>query len=153
MAESHFVSAMKQRRADYLGDLQRLQVEMATLEGRETDLISLLGSVDALLPVEAPEFDLDDVRPRKRRDPHPRAQAGSPDGEKRLPVTKAILRVLRTEKVPMTVEDVVDRLRTDYADIGERKLAQNIRTFLSSKKAAGILASNDERPLRYTVAA
>ena len=154
MAETHFLGALKQRRADYLGDLQAIWAEIAALEVREDEAVSLLGHVDALLRVEAPDLDLEGVRPRKRRGPHPRAQVGTSDGERRVPVTKAVLRLLRTERVGMTVGEVVDRLRaSDYPDMDDGKLTRNVRLFLSAKKSAGVLTSNDERPLRYAVAA
>ena len=154
MADTHLLSALKQRRADCLGDIRSVQADMAALEAREAALMSFLGHVDALLRAEAPDLDLETIRPRKRRDPHRRAQVGTPDGEKRLPVTKAVLRLLRTEPVPMTVDEVVKKLRsTDYAEMDDQKLTQNVRMFLSAKKSAGVLVATGERPLRYAIAA
>ena len=153
MADTHLLSALKQRRADCLGDIRSVQAAMAALEAREAALMSFLGHVDALLRAEAPDLDLETIRPRKRRDPHRRAQVGTPD-EKRPPVTKAILRLLREERAPMTVEEVVTKLRSsDYAEMDDHKLTQNVRMFLSAKKSAGVLVAMGERPLRYAIAA
>ena len=151
MAESHFVSALKQRRAEHLGQLEAVRVDIARLEALETETISLLGHVDALLRVEAPDFRIETVRPRKPRAP----QSHKRDDGKRLPVTQAVLRLLRTEGVPLTVDEVVGHLRSDYADIGEKKLLQNVRMFMSSKKTAGVLHANENegRPLRYGISA
>ena len=149
MAEAHFVSGLKQRRAEYLGNLQQLQDEIAKLEAKEREVLDLLGHLDALLKFEAPEVRLDQIKPRKPRDS---SRATTDKGRQGIPLTKAVLRVLRTEDSAMSVDEVVDRLSPDYPDIERQKLVRNVRLFLSARKKSGALVGNGSRPLRYSIA-
>lgn len=156
MAESHFLSGLKQRRAERLGGLETIRAEIAALEAREVETVEQLSHLDALLKSEDPSIKLDAIRPRKARGSSPRFGAVRPgDDAKRLPVTKAVLRLLRTEGIAMTVDQVVARLEPDYADLERKKLVQNVRMFMSAKKSAGVLHANEDegRPLRYGIAA
>lgn len=149
MAEGHFVNGLKHRRAEYLGRLQQLQEEIAALEAKEREMLDLLGHVDALLKFEAPEVRLDQIKPRKPRDP---SRALTHKGREGIPLTKAVLRVLRTEGLAMSVDEVADRLSPDYPDIERQKLVRNVRLFLSARKKSGTLVANGGRPLRYSIA-
>ena len=80
MAESHFISALKQRRGDYLGELQAVQASMSELEAKEAEMVGMLEHVDALLRKEAPDLELETIRPRKR---------GSLTHAAAVPVTRA----------------------------------------------------------------
>ncbi len=154
MAESHFLSALKQRRADYLGELQAIQASMAELEAKEAETIDILTCVDALLRKEAPDLALDSIRPRKRREPHPRSGSAD-DTDGRVPLTKAILKMLRTRRVPMSAREVFEAVQSEYADGNDAKLLRGISTFLSMKKKAGLLRAvqNSGEGVRYAVAA
>jgi hypothetical protein len=153
MAESHFLSALKRRRAECLGHILRIREQIAALELEETALCRRLENVDALLRDEEPGISLESIKPRG---PHPRSgSSGRDPKDKRLPVTQAVLRVLRTGGVPMTADEVMMQLSRDYAYLGEKKLMQNVRIFLSSKKKDGLLkaAANEDGILRYGIAA
>ena len=156
MAETHLVSGLKQRRAERLGELEDIRARLAELEGKEQELLAMLAHVDALLTVEAPDLELARIRPRKPR--AARASSGGGHGvgnSKRIPITQAVLRVMRTEQVPMSVDEVVVCLRRDYSDVEERKLIQNVRAFLSTRKASGVLTASEDGIglLRYAIAA
>ncbi len=156
MAETHLVSGLKQRRAERLGELEDVRTKLAELETEEREILAMLAHVDALLAVEAPGLELARIRPRKPRGPLPGKGGGRGAGNsKRIPVTQAVLRVMRTEQVPMSVDEVVVCLRREYGDVEERKLLQSVRGFLSTKKASGILTASEDGigPLRYAIAA
>jgi hypothetical protein len=89
MAESHSASTLKQRRGECLGRLQSIRTKMTQLEASEAETMDLLGHVDALLRKEAPDLALGSIRPRKRREPHPRSGI-SAEKDGRTPVTQAI---------------------------------------------------------------
>lgn len=148
MAESHFVSGLKQRRAEHLGHLQQLREEIAHIEAKERELLDTLGHVDALLRTEAPDLRLEQIKPRGSS-----GEVGHAGGTKELPVTKAVLRLLRTEGMAMTVDEVVERLAPDYPNIERKKLIQNVRMFMSSRKNAGVLTADGSKPLRYAIPA
>lgn len=137
--------------AEHLGHLQQLREEIAHLEAKERELLDTLGHVDALLRIEAPELRLEQIKPRKPRDAS--RGTGRAGGTKGIPVTKAVLRLLRTEVTAMTVDEVVERLAPDYPDIECKKLMQNVRMVMSSRKNAGVLVADEGRPLRYAIAA
>ena len=151
MAESHFVSALRQRRADCLGELNEVRKTLAELEAREAALFEKMGHVDALIRDEAPELLLEIIKPRKPRGPHPRSGGGG-----RTPLSQAVLRTLRTRKTPMSAREVKDELQAAFPDQDEPKLLRNVSTFLSIKKKAGLLeaaATDDGGPVRYRIAA
>ena len=128
MAESHFLSALKQRRGECLGELAKIRSAISDLEESEGRLIAKLGHVDALLLDEAPELALDTIRPRKPREPHPRSGSDGRDpAEKRLSIAKATLRVLRTGGSPMTVNGIMKHLLHDYPDSTEKALKVSVR--------------------------
>jgi len=108
----------------------------------------MLGHVDALLKVEAPEVQLEQIKPRKPRD----LAAASGRGREGVPITQAVLRLLRTEGSALTVEELVERLSPDYPEIERKKLVQNVRLFLSARKKSGALVAHGVRPLRYSIA-
>jgi hypothetical protein len=92
---------LKQRRADYLGELLTIQLSMSEMEAREPKTIWMLTHVDALLLVAAPDLASDGSRQRKRREPHARSGSVGDTGE-RVPLTKAILKTLRTRRALMS---------------------------------------------------
>lgn len=148
MAEGHFISGLKQRRAEHLGRLQQLRDEIANLEAEERELLDTLGHVDALLRIEAPDLRLDLIKPRKPRDPK---RVATSKGRGGVPITKAVLRLLRIEGSGMTVEEIAERLSSDYPELERKKLVQNIRIFLSARKGSGTLVTDEGRPLRYAI--
>lgn len=150
MAESHFVSALRQRRADCLGELNEVRKTLAEMEAREAALVEKLGHVDALIRDEAPELLLETIKPRKPRGPHPRS-----GGTGRTPLSQAVLRTLRTRKAPMSAREVKEELQVVFPDQDELKLLHNVSTFLSVKKKAGLLeaATDDGGLVRYRIAA
>ena len=155
MAESHSLSYLKQRRADSLGELEQIRQSIADLEARETGVLDYLVHVDAILIHDHPEVALETIKPRKKRGPHTRSgSSGRDPSDKRLSVAKATLRVLRTGRRPMTVDEIVGRLSPDYSDFGDKKLKQNVRMTLSNCKRDGILAAvaNDDGLLEYAIA-
>jgi hypothetical protein len=156
MAESHFVSGLKQRRSDRLGELEQTRKDIAEHEQRERSLLEVIEHIDALLTVEDPNIAIDRIKPRKPRGPHPRSGGGrSGPGGNRIPITQAVLRLLRTRRVAMTAQEVIATLQPDYADHDKRKLAQNVRMFLSTKKREGVItaAANGDGLLGYVIAA
>ena len=155
MAESHFVSALRQRRADCLGELEEIRAKLAEMDARESSLVGKLGHLDALIQDEAPELLLEAVKPRRPRGPHPRSGSAGPDG-KRHALSQAILRTLRTRKDAMSAREVKEAVQPDFADQDDTKLLRNVSVFLSNKKKAGLLhasTGNDDGPVRYRVAA
>lgn len=155
MAETHLVSGLKQRRAERLGELEEVRARLSELEAQEQKLLEMLAHVDALLVVEAPDLELARIKPRKPRTSRVPGTGRSEQGAKRIPITKAILRLMRTEQLPMSVDEVVVCLRRDYGDVEERKLVQNVRAFLSTKKTSGVLTASEDgaKTLRYAIAA
>ncbi len=128
---------------------------MAELEAKENAVVERLAHVDAILKDEQPGIVLETIRPRKPRAPHPRSgSAGRDPADKRIPITQAILRVLRTNGVAMTAAAVVEDLKAEYGDVEPRRLAQNVTQFLSVKKKAGLLvaAASDDGLLAYAIA-
>ena len=150
MADSHFVSALRQRWADRLGELEQARLAIAGLEAEEAAIAEKLTHLEAMIRDEAPELLLETIKPRKPRAPKPDDAGGT-----RMPLSKAILRTLRLKKKAMSAREVRDALREDYADQGDVKLLRNVSTILSVKKTAGLLSAlqTDDGILRYQAAA
>ena len=144
MAETHFISWLKQRRAESLGELEDLRKKLADLEAAETKLLDRIEHIDALIKHEDPSFPLDSIKPRKPRTPHPRSGGGrsGPHGE-RMPVVQAVLRAFRKSTAPMSIEDVLAKVRQDYPNHDEAKLLANIRVYVHTKVREGLLVSLD----------
>jgi hypothetical protein len=154
MAESHFLSALKQRRGEYLEQLNAIRAKMTGLEADESEALAMLDHVDALLRVEAPDLDLDGIGPRRKRVPHPRSGVAGADGG-RGTFSSAVLTTLRRRGAPMSAREVFEALQTTYADRDQGKLLRDVSVYLSNKKKAGLLraVAYDGRSVRYMVAA
>jgi hypothetical protein len=154
MAESHFLSALKQRRSEDLGQLQSIQMKMSELEASEAEVLRVLADVDGLLHVEAPDLALESIQPRKRRESHPRT-GGIGESGGRAPLSQAILKTLRTRWTPTSAREVFEAVRNAYEYGNKTKWLRNVSTFLSVKKKVGLLraVANDGEGVKYLVAA
>ena len=133
--DTHLFSGLKQLRGETLGRVADLDKQIEALEQERDAAVSALSHVDAVLRQQDPTVKLESIKARR-----PKGSCASTrrDG-KRVPVTRAVMTLLRARNVPMTVQDIVACLRSDYPSIDDRKLTQNVRMLLSTKKAAGVL--------------
>jgi hypothetical protein len=150
VAESHLTSQLKQLRAECLGELEEVRRAIADLERQEATILERLQHVDGVLRFKAPDFALDSIRPRRRRDAAVSDDNNGSD-RKRGSLTKAVLRTLRLGKRP---REVMEALRDEFADGDDGKLLRSVSTTLSVKKKDGLLsgAANDGDVTRYFVA-
>jgi hypothetical protein len=156
MAESHLISALKQRRIEYLDEFEAVDKTIDMAKATQAEILVSLGYVDGLLHKEVPGIVLEDIRPRKKRSAHPRAGGNGRGGVAGRPsISKATLRLLRTGKRAMTVDQLADGLASQFTSIDRTRLKQNIRTTLSNGKRDGTLraAANDVGYMAYEIAA
>lgn len=168
MGETHLISGLKALRAEKLDDLERIREDIVLLEKKAVEIEGVLVHVDGVLAHVAPDLALQavvPVRPRQvpvkanGRDHQPsasrrrRTRPVDDDGEKadlnrrgdglshELPVTQHVLRLLRTEGIPMTVEEVVEVLALQRHGANRDKLTGSVRNFLSTKTKEGLLTA------------
>ncbi len=152
MAENHYVSALKQRRGVAMGQLSDIEEKIAQLEAERDGILGMLEHVDALLLHEDPTIQLDAI---KRRWPRPTRTGREPE-RKKMSVSKAILRLLRTEGVPMAAREISEHLVQEFPERNKEKLRAYVRTLLSNMKREEELdaaANNDGGGVRYFIAA
>jgi hypothetical protein len=159
MAESHLTSGLKALRAERTGELARIREEIARLEAEEARVEALVVHINAVLTHVEPNIDIDSIKPRQRR--HDAAgvapKRGGPrdgGGEHTLPVTQHVLRILREEGKPMTVEEVVESLMVQRDGADRKKLLYSVRNHLSTKVREGLLTAEvgPDGLKRYAVA-
>ncbi len=143
MADSHLVSGLRNLRAEKLGKLQQLKKEIDRLVSEATEVEGMIEHVDAVLKDVAPDTDLEAIKPVRARQPEARGGVPRLHSDGRLPVTQQVLRVLREESIPMTADEVIACVARHHRDKDERKLANNVRVFLSLKTREGLLVAND----------
>lgn len=137
MAETHFLSGLKERRSDFLGQVEAVRRQIIELEAREQELLNLLSHVDRLLVHEAPDLSLDTVKARRPRGPHPRSGSGSREDS----VSRAALDTLRRSDSAMTVDEISERIASGFGRTPAKQLKQNIRAALSNAKKLGLLTA------------
>jgi hypothetical protein len=148
VSESHLVSGLKQSRGVTMGRLADYDRQLEMLQRERDTVFDSLGPIDAVLVMLEPSIKLEAIKARR-----PKGSCVSTRGDgRRVPITQAILKLLHRHDGPLTVSDVVQRLRNDYPSADERKLAQNVRVFLSKKKNENVLRAlkNDRGVLGYS---
>ena len=150
MAEEHLISGLKRLRGETLCRVADIDKQIETLEREREAALAALKHVDGVLLLQEPGIKLEAIKARRPKGSCVTTRA---DG-RRVPVTQAILKLLRIRDVPMSVDDIVTSLQPDYPSKDGEKLKQNVRMFLSSKKKAGILQAgpNDKGVLAYSFA-
>ncbi len=152
MAEDYrqLVAQLTRLRGETLSRIDDLDKQIAALEQERESITAELAYVDGILRARAPELKLETVKPRR---PKGSCVVKRADG-RRVPVTQAILKLLRVRNVPMSVDDVVEVLSLDYPALDAEKLKQNVRSFLSTRRSKGVLeaAPNDKGVLAYRFA-
>ena len=147
MADEHLISGLKQLRGETLCRVADIDKQLEALELEREIALAALEHVDGVLLLKEPGIKLEAIKARRPKGSCVTTRA---DG-RRVPVTQAILKLLRVRDVSMSVDDIVTSLRPDYPSKDGEKLRQNVRMFLSSKKRMGILqgAPNDKGVLAY----
>lgn len=141
MAESHLVSGLKNLRAEKLGRLQQIKAEIERLEAEAASVEAVVGHVDGVLKDVAPELDLETVKPVRARRP---TQVNGHDGSGHaLPVTQHILRIMRLEKQPMAIDEIVECLAVQRPGSDRKKLSSSAYQFLGVKVKDGLLLRHD----------
>lgn len=167
MGETHLVSGLKALRAEKLDDLERIREDIALLEKKAVEIEGVLVHVDGVLAHVAPDLALQAVVPvrhrtapskangrdhqpaaPRRRHTRPADDKDTVDRNRRgdglsheLPVTQHVLRLLRTEGIPMTVDEVVEVLAMQRHGAKREKLTGSVRNFLSTKTREGLLSA------------
>lgn len=151
MAENHLISGLRQLRGETLGRIADLDRQLETMEREREAAVSALDHIDGVLLHQDPDIKLETIKARRPKGSCVTTRA---DG-RRVPVTQAVLKLLRIRNVPMSVDDVVECLERDYPSMDSKKLKQNVRMLLSTKKAKGVLqaTNNDRGVLSYSFAA
>jgi hypothetical protein len=92
---------------------------------------------------------LDTIKPRRKRDRHPRGGAAGADGGHGT-FGSAVLTTLRRGGAPMSTREVFKALQPVYAHRDQVKLLRDVSVYLSNKKKQGLLqaVANDGEALR-----
>ncbi len=147
---AHLISGLKQLRGEALNRIAEIDKQLEALELERETTAANLKHVDGVLLQQDPDIKLEAIKARR-----PKGSLVSKRGDgRRLPVTQAILKLLRVRNLPMSVDEVVESLERDYPTTDKKKLKQNARMFLSSKKTKGVLQAveNGKGVLAYSFA-